>query len=87
MSDSGAPGVIPQSDALTQATTDSLAELFSRDPEGFQAQDRKRLVAALREQRARWEAAEASGTTRRERTKLSEARKQSSELSAEELGL
>lgn len=78
-------GQIPQSAALTEATADSLAELFSRDPEGFQAQDRQRLVAGLREQRKRWEAAEASGTTRKERTRGEQ--RLSSEKSAEELGL
>lgn len=80
-------GQIPQSQALTEASEQSLAELFSRDPEGYQRQDRRQLVAALREHRARLEAAEASGTTKRDRTKLSDARKLESQQSAEELGL
>ncbi len=81
-------GQIPQSPALGEVSEDSLAELFSRDPEGFQAQDRQRLVAALREQRKRWETAEASGTTRRERTKLSgPSSGLTTDKSAEELGI
>lgn len=54
---------IPQSDALAEATKeDSLAEVMSRDPEGLSRQDRDRIIAALREQRARIAAAEAAGT-------------------------
>lgn len=56
------PAEIPQSDALKEATVgDSLAEVMSRDPEGLSRQDRDRIIAALREQRARIAAAEASG--------------------------
>lgn len=81
------PRALPQSSALAEAgAEESLAELFSRDPEGFQAQDRQRLVAALREQRKRWEAAEANGTTRRERTK-GLGLGSSTEKSLEDLGL
>ena len=52
---------IPQSSALAEANPDSLAELFSRDPEGLSRQDRDRIVEALRTQRARVAQAEASG--------------------------
>lgn len=55
------PGEIPQSDALAEATTDSLAVLFSRDPEGLSRQDRDAIIRALREQRARVAAVEAAG--------------------------
>lgn len=48
-------GEIPQSNALSEATTDSLAELFSRDPEGLTRQDRDRIIESLRAQRARIE--------------------------------
>lgn len=59
---SGSPE-IPQSDALNEATReDSLAEVMSRDPEGLSRQDRDRIIAALRDQRARIAAAEAAGT-------------------------
>lgn len=56
---------IPQSTVLAEAAPDSLAELFSRDPEGLSRQDRSRIIEALRAQRARVEAAEkASGGKR-----------------------
>lgn len=55
-------GLIPQSQALAEASPSSLAELMSRDPEGYSKQDRVRIVEALRADRARREAAEqASG--------------------------
>ncbi len=54
-------GEIPQSDALAEATTDSLAVLFSRDPEGLSKQDRATIIAALREHRARIAAVDAAG--------------------------
>lgn len=46
-------GEIPQSSALAEATIDSLAELMSRDPEGYSQQDLARVVTAMREQRER----------------------------------
>ncbi len=52
---------IPQSDALKEATIDSLTEVMSRDPEGLSRQDRDRVVEALRAQRARLASAAASG--------------------------
>lgn len=54
-------GEIPQSAALAEAETDSLTEVMSRDPEGYSRQDRDRIVEALRAQRARLAAVEASG--------------------------
>lgn len=54
-------GTIPQSSALSEASAESLSELMSRDPEGYTRIDRDKLVATLRAQRAKWEAAEASG--------------------------
>lgn len=58
-------GEIPQSNALLEASADgpgaSLAELFSRDPEGLQAQDRKIIIEAMRAHRARLEKAESEG--------------------------
>ena len=66
-------GALPQSNALSAASSESLSDLMSRDPEGFQAQDLARIVAAFREQRARWEAMEASeeatGKVKKEKTK------------------
>lgn len=58
MSDS--VGEIPQSQALAEADPNSLTELMSRDPESYQAQDRQRIIAALRADRARREQAEAT---------------------------
>lgn len=54
------PGQIPQSTALAEASTDSLAELLSRDPEGYQRQDLTSIITALREQRVKWQASEAA---------------------------
>lgn len=52
-------GELPQSNALAEASPESLAELLSRDPEGYQQQDLARIVAWLREQRERWAKTEA----------------------------
>lgn len=52
---------LPQSDALAEATTDSLSILFSRDPESLNKQDRDAIIRAMREQRIRVEAADAAG--------------------------
>ena len=54
-------GQIPQSPALSEAITDSLSELYSRDPLGLSNQDLDRLIADLRLQRERWKAADATG--------------------------
>lgn len=62
------PGVIPASAALAEANPNSLAETISRFDAAVQAgshaspearRDLDKIVAALREQRVRWEAAEA----------------------------
>lgn len=52
---------LPISNALSEASTDSLTEVLSRDPENYSKQDRAKIIEALREQSARWTAAEASG--------------------------
>lgn len=49
---------LPQSTALMEATGDSLAELFNRDPEGYSRQDLDRIIQALRSQRERLALAE-----------------------------
>lgn len=46
---------------LAEATTDSLSELFSRDPEKLSPDDLQKMVAALRLQRARWLEAQSAG--------------------------
>lgn len=72
MSDPQQPA-IPQSSALAEAQVESLGDLMSRDPEGYGQQELSRVIAAMREQRQKWEAAEASGSTKRERTKADTA--------------
>lgn len=46
-------GVIPQSQALAEASPDSISELFSRDPEKLTEVDLGKLVLELRAQRER----------------------------------
>lgn len=58
-------GEIPQSNALAEASPESLGELLSRDPFGYSRQDRDRVVADLRAMRAKWAAAEAVGGHKR----------------------
>lgn len=52
---------LPSSNAISEATPDSLSELFSRDPEHFQDQDIDKIIATLRDQRARYQLAESTG--------------------------
>jgi hypothetical protein len=56
-------GEIPQSNALAEASADSLAELLNRDPEGYSLQDRGRIVAAYRDLRAKMERSTAEAAT------------------------
>jgi hypothetical protein len=53
--------LLPTSNALAEASPDSLSELFSRDPEQCTPEDDDKIILVLREQRARYMAAEASG--------------------------
>ena len=85
-------GLIPQSQLLAEASEDSLSELFSRDPEGFQRQDRDLIVKALRAQRARFELAEAEGKKAPRQLKAgagagAKATSSSTSLDLEDLGL
>lgn len=78
-----APGQLPQSQVLAEATTDSLSVLLSRDPEGYSSQDLAQVKAALRAQRARWQASEAEKPARQPKaSKLALA----SAAKAEDLG-
>ena len=84
------PSGLPLSPALAEASPDSLTELFSRDPEGYQAQDLDRVIEALRAQRARWAAAEAQGASRAPKAKspgAAQALKRIAGTSAAELDL
>ena len=77
---------IPQSNALVEATPDSLAELLSRDPEGYSKQDRGRIIEALRAQRIKWQESEASGPKPR-RASATVALTSTATSTAEDLGL
>jgi len=78
------PNELPQSSALGEASADSLTELLGRDPEGYSRQDRDRVIAALRDQRVKWEAAERAGP--KPRAKAGTASLETS-AKAEDLGL
>jgi len=79
---------IPQSNALAEAGLDSLAELMSRDPEGYSSQDKGRIIEALRAMRAKWEAAEAQAPKGKSRAKASpETQSSISSETAKDLGL
>lgn len=81
------PNQIPQSSALAEADTDSLAEVMSRDPEGLQRQDRNRIVLALREMRARFEKSEAEAPSRAKAKGTVSMKQTASQSNAEDLGL
>jgi len=53
--------LLPTSSALSEASPDSLSELFSRHPSQLSLEDEDKIVMILREQRARFAAAQASG--------------------------
>ena len=69
------PPAIPQTDALDEASPDSLAELMSRDPEDHRA-DRDRIIAAMRQHRerlARAAEAAASAPPKKRKSKAAKA--------------
>lgn len=76
-----------QSTALAEAKTDSLAELFSRDPEGLGQIDRARLVQAFRDQRARLAAAELAASGKAKGGRVATPKSLTTTLSAEDTGL
>ncbi len=79
-----AEGALPISSALSEASPDSLRELFDRDPESYSTQDLARVVAELRAQRERFALAEKTASAPKGK-KLQINQKIN--LSAEELGL
>lgn len=79
-------GTIPQSQALAEAKPESMAELLSRDPFGYTEQDRGRIVALLREQRQRFERAEAEGKGK-PRAASAKVKTLETKASSEDLGL
>ncbi len=78
-------GTIPQSNALAEAGSDSMAEVYNRDPEKATRQDRDRIVAGLREQRVRLQQAEQAGV--RPKAKKAVSLDQKISGTAEDLGL
>ena len=83
-------GLLPQSNALAEASPQSLAELFSRDPEGYSQQDRVAIIKNYREQRERWALVEAAGGSKTKAgsgaAKLSDAKALISTKSPTDLG-
>lgn len=63
---------------LAEASTESLEELFNRDPLTLQKGDRRRIVEALRAQRAKWQVEEAAGAKRASAPKAEPKAKKSS---------
>lgn len=82
----GGEGTLPVSPALAEATTDSLAEVMSRDPEGYSRQDRDRIVETLRANRARLAAAEAAGESAPKQKKNAVPLSTKASASPEDLG-
>ena len=77
----------PKITPLAEAAPESLDELFSRDPLKLQQQDIRNIINQLRDQRARWRAAEASGATRAPKLKSTSPKKAVGTSSLEDLGL
>ncbi len=81
-------GEIPQSNALAEAKPESISEFLSRSPLLLDVNERKKMVAILREQRARWEKAEAAGEHKKPRAAPGKAAVSlETTKSAEDLGL
>jgi len=64
---------LPQSDALKEASEESLSDLMSRDPENYSGQDIKKIIAINRAARVKWEEMEKleaqTGKKKTEKTK------------------
>ena len=78
---------LPQTNALAEASPESLSELMSRDPEKFSQRDRALVVAAFREQRKRFVAAEAAGQKAPRQSKTVDIKTLVSTKTPGELGL
>lgn len=81
------PRLLPQSQALAEADPASLTELMSRDPEGYSRQDRDRIIASLREQRARLAASEAAAPAKALRVSSKVPLSTKSTMNPEDMGL
>lgn len=82
-------GTLPQSNALAEASPESLGDLFSRDPETYTEGDLVRIVGAMRAQRERLAAAAGAKASapKGERLTASAATKLVAGKSAEDLDL
>ncbi len=84
------PNSIPQSQALAEADSNSLSELFSRDPEGYTRQDLDNVISEYRQRRINWDIAEKAGVkVKPVRVEGGNTKSKSltSDKSAEDLGL
>lgn len=70
---------------LSEAQPDSLQELFSRDPEGYQRQDRDKIVSELRAMRKRFQQTELLG--KKPSAKRASAKNLTTTSDLEDLGL
>jgi hypothetical protein len=83
-------GALPESDALAEASEQSLSYYFSKDPLHLSDIELGKLVQELRAKRALWAASEASGAAKgRSKTVAGKAASlvSSTSATAEELGL
>ena len=81
-------GEIPQSSALAEATSESLDDYMSKDPETLTESDLVAIVERLRAMRVKWEAAEAAGTAKGRGQRVASGPKATaSQQSADDLGL
>lgn len=80
-------GMIPMSDALGEADTSSLSELFNRNPESLQDADIAAIAAEFRAQRERFAQAEAAPKLAKPKATALKAASLVAKLNAEDLGL
>lgn len=84
MANTGELGKLPESAALAEASEDSLADLFAKDPLKYSEQDIGKIVKELRAQRVRWQQAEqgkpAPGASKAPKAKPAPANLETGEL-------
>ena len=74
---------LPTSSALAEASVDSLADLFSRNPETLTDEELMKIVLAEREQRQRHESAQAAAGLEKEQKAAAKAAKAKPTIAAE----
>lgn len=77
----------PAPSPLTEASTASLDDLFSRDPEGLSRRDRAQIVTELRRQCEAWIKAEALGAVKAPKAPKPTSAPKKIAVSDEDLGL